>query len=473
MTSRLVLLALLVGCVPKAPVSTASVDPTAPVETAPSGTAPASNMPAPSAPTEPASGADPSATSGTAAAPPMESRKDAVKRKVDDAVSHLTSEDESRARRALEILQSEVAENPDVAAIHYNIGVAHQRLGQEAEARRAWTRTTEVDPTFAKAWLNLGVLSMAAGRADLALASFQAGARYAPESIELRTATISGLRQLKRYDEAIAEAKAALGINSKAIPIYNELALVYLDTKQFDLARFTLQKAQNDIDGAKGNARLYAVLGEVYYRLDYTGDALLSFQKALELDPYQLPALLYLAGYYMDNRSWNDATPLLERAARIAPKDGGVQLNLGIAYRGEGRFEDAKKAYLEALRLSPADPEPYRNLGVLYGDYMKAYDAALQSIEDYRRAGGKPADEIDAWVASVKKEQKRAEDKRRRDDERQKKEAAERQQPDEPPAAPTPAPDGSGTPAPTPDPAPAPVPQPAPSPDGSQDPWGG
>lgn len=460
-TSPLLLVVLAAACVPKAAVSTVGVEPTPSTTDRP---AAPPGMSEPSAPGEPAPGTDPSATSGTAVAPPSDStRKSVVARKVNDAVSLLTSEDESRAKRALEILQSEVTENPDVAAIHYNLGVAHQRLGQESEARRAWTRATEVDPTFAKAWINLGVLSMAAGRADLALASFQAGTRYAPESVDLRVATISALRQLKRFDDAIAEAKAALAINSKAIPVYNELALVYLDTRQFDLARFTLQKAQNDIDGAKGNARLYAVLGEVYYRLDYTGDALLSFQKALELDPYQLPALLYLAGYYMDNRSWTDATPLLERAVRIAPKDGGVQLNLGISYRGEGRFEDAKRAYLEALRFSPADPEPYRNLGVLYGDYIKAYDSALQSIEDYRRAGGKPPEEIDAWVASIKKEQKRVEDKRRRDDERAKNDEAERKREDEP--VPEPAPEPAPTPAATPEPAPAP--------DGGAAPWGG
>ncbi len=481
MTSRLVLLALLVGCVPKAKPPESSGE--AAAQTAPSETpaAPTSSVPEPtmeaSAPTlDPAVG-----TTGAAVAPPSAaaSRKDAVSRKVNDAAAMLTAGDESRARRALELLQSEATENPDVAAIHYNMGVAYERLGQEAEARRAWTRTTEVDPTFAKAWLNLGVMSMTAGRADLALASFQAGSRYAPESIDLRVATISGLRQLKRFDEAIAEAKAALLINSKAIPVYNELALVYLDTRQFDLARFTLEKAQNDIDGAKGNARLYAVLGEVYYRLGYTGDALQSFQKALELDPYQLPALMYLSGYHMDNRSWTDATPLLERAMRIVPKDAGVQLNLGISYRGEGRFEDAKKAYLEALRLSPADPEPHRNLGVLYGDYMKAYDAALQSIEDYRRAGGKPADEIDAWVASIKKEQKRVEDKRRRDEERKKREEEESRKASEPVTpvfAPetTPAPDATPVPEPAPAPTPAPgaAPDPAPA-GGSNDPWGG
>lgn len=483
MTSRLALLALLVGCAPKTGTTTSPV-PTTSVAAPPVATTEVAPAPVAAPESAPAPAAAPAETTGTAVATPATApalqiaQKDGVARRVNDAAAMLTTGDASRAQRAIEILQGELAENPQVATIHYNIGVAHQLLGQDAEARRAWTRATEVDPTFAKAWHNLGVANAAGGRLDLALASFQAGTRYNPNSIELRVASIAALRQLKRYDEAIAEAKAALFINSKAIPIYNDLAMVYLDTNRYDLARFTLEKALADIDGAKGNARLHAVLGEVYYRLGYTGDAVQSFQKSLELDPYQLPALLYLAGYHMDNRSWTDATPLLERAMKVAPNDAGIQLNLGICYRGEGRFEEAKRAYNEALRLRPKDPEPYRNLAVLYGDYMKAYDAALQSIEDYRRAGGGPASELDAWIASIKKEQERIEKQRLRE-ERQRKEAEEARKKEEgglfgPPdggtpdgSAPTGGQSAGGVPAPAPEqPAPAqPAPAPAPAPE--------
>ncbi len=480
MNANLLLSVLLAACLPKAPppASPAAGLPPPPVA-APAATPEPTAPPAAAvpAPTETAGAAV--ATAPAAAAVPSElaapessaiAASDALARQVNEAVTMLTAADPERAQRAIDVLRAQLSEHPDVAAIHYNMGVAHQILGQEPEARKAWTRATEVDPTFAKAWVNLGVLNLNAGRPDLALASFQAGERYAPESTDLRVASISVLRQLKRYPEAIAEAKTALSFNSKAIAIYNELAAVYLDTAQYDLAKFTLQKAMADIDGAKNNARLHAVLGEVYYRLGFPGDSVQSFQKALSLDPFQISAMLYLAGYYLDNRAWADATPLLERAAGIAPKDPGIQLNLGISYRGEGRFEDSRRVYLDALRLAPANPEPYRNLAVLYGDYMKAYDAALQAIEDYRRAGGGPPAELDLWIASIRKEQKRVEDKARREREKRELERAELSvpAPEPTPLAPVeggavipPAPDSPGEPVPS---------DPTTPPD---DPWGG
>jgi tetratricopeptide (TPR) repeat protein len=414
----------LAACGPKAPVTTvpvegASAAPVAPVvaEAAPATPiAPADVTAAPAAPVDAAAGG---------ASPSPTGLSEDARRSFDDAVAMLTTADAGRAQRALEMLSPLAGQYPDIAALHYNIGVAHQVLGRDVDARRAWTRATEVDPTAARAWLNLGVLGVTEGRPDVALSQIQSGIRYAPSNVELRVVAIGVLRSLKRYDEAKKEARAALQINTRSVPIYNNLALVYLDTAEYDLAKFVLQKALADIEGAAQNAQLHAVLGEVYLRQSLPGDALSEFKKALDLDPMNLPALQFLANYHLDNRAWADAIALLERAAQGAPKDAGIRLSLGIAYRGEGRFDDAKRVYEDALRLDPRNPEPYRNLAVLYGDSMKSYDAAVDSIEKYRQAGGGTPAELDQWVSALRKEQKRIEDRKKREAKQREAEAAE------------------------------------------------
>jgi lipopolysaccharide biosynthesis regulator YciM len=234
------------------------------------------------------------------------------------------------------------------------------------------------------------------------------------------------------------------------------------------------------------------MLGEVYLRQSLAGDALLEFRKSLELDPTNLQALQFLANYHLDNRAWADALPLLERASQVAPKDAGVRLSLGVAYRGEGRFDDARKSYEEALRLDGKNPEPHRNLAVLYGDYLKSYDQAVDAIEAYRKAGGGPAKELDDWVAAIRKDQKRSEDKKRRDAERKKRDeeearaaaAAAAQQPAlvpppiEPVPVSAPAPEPASVPTPAPEPAPMPTlapesaPNPTPAPAAPSNVWG-
>lgn len=472
--SRGLLLALaLVGCGPKtAPTTSPLAEPTAVAPApAPSAPMPAAPVPTPAA-TDPVPVADPAAAAPEApTGAPWDESSAGNGQQLGDAVAMLTTRDPGRARSALELLKPMVSQYPDVAAIPYNMGVAYNILGDDTEARRSWLRATDVDPTFAKAWFNLGALSLGKGNADAALSSFQAGIRQAPTDVDLRVAAISAQRALKRYPEAVAEAKSALQMNSRAIELYNQLALVYLETGQLDLATFMCFKAMEAADGAEKNAQLQANFGTIFLKQGYEGDAVGAFNKALELDPNQLSALQFLSTYYMDNRNYKAAMPLLERIVAQVPLLAGPRINLGIALRGEGRLEEAVSAYNEALRLDPANPEPHRNLAVLYGDYMKAYEQAIGEVEAYRRNGGNQAGDLDAWIAQIKKDKEKA-------DKRQKKEEDERRKRDAEAAPPPPTVIVEPVPAPAevvPVPAPAPVPEGTPPAGGSDpnNPWGG
>ncbi len=486
------LLWLALACAPKevgpaTPVSTTTAPPpsAAPTtEAAPPPSAPAPSTVSPS-PTDPAATATPASDPASAAAPQgaaWDEPTGGAEKQLSDAVAMLTTGDASRARGALELLKPLTAQYPDRAEIPYNIGVAHNILGDDTEARRSWLRATEVDPSFARAWLNLAALSARKGQHEAALASLQAGIRQNPKDVDLRVAAIATQRQLRRYSEAVSEAKSALKVNSKAIEVYNQLALVYIDTGQTDLAKFMCYKAMEAVEGADQNAQLQSNFGQIYLKDGYPGDAIAAFRKALEIDPNQLSSLQFLAGYYLDNRNYSDAIPLLERIVGLLPEAGGARTNLGIAYRGDGRFEDAIKAYNEALRLDPGSAEPHRNLAVLYSDYMKAYDAAVNEVEAWRRYGGNSA-EADAWIAQIRKDQEKAEKKRKKEEDARRKQAEEEAAlaappPPEPAPEPVPAPAPEPAPTPAPEVAPEPVPTPtpgesSPAPGGSDSPWGG
>ncbi|MBM4366937.1 MAG: tetratricopeptide repeat protein, partial [Deltaproteobacteria bacterium] len=451
-----------VSSAPPPSAAPAASTPVAPLPSAPaSSTAPAAtdSSTVPPASSDPASAANPQGAA-------WDEPTGGADKQLSDAVAMLTTGDASRARGALDLLKPLTSQYPDRAEIPYNIGVAHNILGDDTEARRSWLRATEVDPAFARAWLNLAALSARKGQHEAALASLQAGIRQNPRDVDLRVAAIATQRQLRRYSEAVAEAKSALKVNSKAIEVYNQLALVYIDTGQTDLAKFMCYKAMEAVEGADQNAQLQTNFGQIYLKDGYPGDAISSFRKALEIDPNQLSSLQFLAGYYLDNRNYSDAIPLLERIVGLMPEAGGARTNLGIAYRGDGRYEDAIKAYNEALRLDPGSAEPHRNLAVLYSDYMKAYDAAINEVEAWRRYGGNSA-EADAWIAQIRKDQEKAEKKRKKDEDARRKQAEE----DAALAAP---------PQPAPEPAPAPAPEPTPAPgesspvpEGSDTPWGG
>lgn len=359
---------------------------------------------------------------------PVETREERVRRVMTRSLEQLRLEDPTVAREVIEDLKALTADRPDAAEIPFNIGVAYELLGDDTNARKAYLRATDIDPSLGEAWLNLGALAESRGEFDRALQSYQAGLRYAPDNAGLIVGAVGALRRQGRYAQAITESKKALGQNANNVEIYNNLGLVYLAQGQTDLASFVYQKALNEIEGADANAYLHANLGKVHLARDETYLASQELKRALELDPTMVPAMIALAGLDMDDHNWADAAALLERARDRRPDDAAILINLGICYRGLGRYEESQALYERALDLDPRNADPYLNLAVLQGDYMRAYDAALASIDRYLVAGGKEVALAEQWrtdlVDAKGKYQKEVARKQRRE-ERDKKRAEE------------------------------------------------
>lgn len=416
----------------------------------------------PKQPTEPAAGS--AAAEAPTTAPTAEAKKEQpLYELVNSAVALMKpGADPASLQRAIGLLQQALAREPANPTVRFDLGVAKHRLGDLAGAQREYQTVVGQDPTFAKAWLHLGQIPYEQGKASEAEATWRAGQRNAPDDIALRVALIELLRTTGRVDAAINEAKTALAINANSVEVYNAMGLCWQEKGDLVLARFVYQKALAGIPGADTNAWLHLNLGWTYYLDGRTPLAVQELERALELDPYLVPALINLSRIYMDERNYGDTIPLLERAVARAPNDAGVRMNLGIAYRGVGRFAEAEREYREVMRLDPTDPTPWMNLGILFGDHTKNYDAAVDAFQKYIAGGGKESARAREYIALVTKERELVEKRKKAEEERKKREAerAEQKRLLEEAAKKKPAPE-----------APAPKPEtPAPTPDS---PWGG
>jgi predicted O-linked N-acetylglucosamine transferase (SPINDLY family) len=75
---------------------------------------------------------------------------------------------------------------------------------------------------------------------------------------------------------------------------------------------------------------------------------------------------------------------LMGQALRLAPSDGELYNNRGIALSKQLRWDEAIRDFMEALRRAPNDPEIHKNLGVAYfrmGRWNDAVAALLKAIE--------------------------------------------------------------------------------------------
>lgn len=387
--------------------------------------------------------------------------------KVERAVALLTTSNPEDTARARGLLESVVDAQPDNVFARYNLGVALQRLGDLEGAASELSRVTRADASFAAGWLALALTERQLGDVDAALRHLRAGIVNTPEDLDLHVALVGTLRQLGEVDEAIEEAKKALRINTRSLPLYDEMGRAWVAKGNLDMARFVYEKA-DQMPGSENNAALQAGFGRVLY---LRGDRYASeyrLKKSLEIDPNYLEGQVWLSRLYLDDHNWPAATPLLESATKLDPRHTGVLIELGNAYRGLGRLEDAQRVWRRALELNPKDPLPHFNLGVLLGDDLKSYDDGVKEIEAYLAGGGAEATLATTYIESFKKEKTRAEQRRKQEEDRlrrqkereqREKEAAaqkeaekeaEKAQPESPapeqPAEPEPAPQEPGSP---------------------------
>jgi len=349
---------------------------------------------------------------------------------VGQAKALLDTGDGAARAQAVTLLEAALKQDETLVQARVNLGVAKLASGDVGGAERLFRDAVQASPSYGMGWTYLGITLIRANQFADAEAVLRQGMSAAPEEMAIRVALAELLRLQKRAGEAVEVAKEALRVDTRSVDIFNSLGLAYMDQGEWMLARFVYQKAlrdadndgKSDIPGADVNASVHCNLGWTWFQMGDRFTAETELKRAVELDPNLVPALVYLSRLQMDSHNYEDTVPLLERAAKQAPGNHGVLMNLGLAYRGVGKLPEAKAAYQRALEIDPRNPDPHFNLAVLIGDYEKNYAGALGEFKQYVDGGGQERALAEEYSAAIEKEQKQQDKRKKAEDDRKKRE---------------------------------------------------
>jgi tetratricopeptide (TPR) repeat protein len=127
-----------------------------------------------------------------------------------------------------------------------------------------------------------------------------------------------------------------------------------------------------------------AALAEEYFRAGSALDdgdestqeeAAVAYRKALELDPFLVPALINLANIHYSRGETVEAQALYTRAIGLEADFFEAHFNLGNIYHDLGRFQEAQTCYLEALHLNPFYADAHFYLAVIFEKMGQSQDA--------------------------------------------------------------------------------------------------
>jgi protein O-GlcNAc transferase len=216
--------------------------------------------------------------------------------------------------------------DPKNARAYHLLGVvAHQLNRPDAAAHVG--RAVALDPDFAEAHNDRGVILAANGLFAEALSCFESAVALNPRYNEARNNFGQGLRSLGRFDEALT---------------------------QFELV----------LKSAPDSVLAHFNLASVFERLGRNPDAEKHYRSAISLRPDFVDAYVHLASLLQNTGRLPEAFAHAERAVALRPDSAGARNNLGNILRAMGRRDDAMAQYETALQIDPSSFMAHYNCGV-------------------------------------------------------------------------------------------------------------
>jgi tetratricopeptide (TPR) repeat protein len=279
-------------------------------------------------------------------------------------------------------IQSVLAADPNEYHALNFLGVVRAQQHREAEAERLFKRVIAEKPEFAGVHVNLGLLYTQTKQDEDAVSQFQEALRLDPSRSDARSALVNSLRaqartavqagSLEKGLALLLQARKAspqdpdvlfefgmtalqMSLLPDAIQAFqdaltlrkNDPSVLYaLGRAQIGLAEFPQAKASFEqfLQVRPDDASGHYAMGLVQQSLQQTAEARLHFEKSVQLQPVQTESYFQLGLMDLEQRELDGAATRFERVLERDPQHAG-------ALFGMGRIDFEKRDYLHAVPL--------------------------------------------------------------------------------------------------------------------------
>ncbi len=221
----------------------------------------------------------------------------------------------------------------------------HDELGM-------WTKVIAQRPQNARAHVNVGVLMERAGRAEEAVVEYRIALGLEPDYADAHYNLGVALIRLSRFDEAEQAFREAIRLSSSDPPAHINLAILLGRKNNWDAAleeyREAVRLAPYDQDARLGLARAMVMTRRFE-------DAFVQYRQMLEIAPNSANVHLSFANALIRYGDFPAAILEFREAARLNPTDVISRTNLGTALSMEGKTDEAVVALRDAVRVAPGD----------------------------------------------------------------------------------------------------------------------
>jgi protein O-GlcNAc transferase len=247
------------------------------------------------------------------------------------------------------LIRAAIAQAPDVAGYHANLGLIEAALGDHAAAIAAFDRASSLQPAIASA------IRPALAQSLLATSGWNRAASVFGEIAAADAGNAVAWRGLALAVHSLGDAPSALPAYRRAVELApddaiacNGLGAALLDTGAAAEALVVLENA-----AAKASVPFGPMLANLGNARRANGDnpgAVAAMRAALVCEPSNATTLANLAAVLSEEGALSEAAELCRRVLAVAPDDTAARANLGACL-----FDSGDVA--EAIRLWDAAPD--------------------------------------------------------------------------------------------------------------------
>jgi len=196
-------------------------------------------------------------------------------------------------------------------------------------------------------------------------------------SWELLGLTLASEGDIKEGGEALERALNAVPGNRE---FRINLAVFLAKNNWIDAAGQVLQP----LLGSDSDANVDRLIGYIRLQQRQEREAIIWFERALQLDPESIETLYRLGFAYHSMGDLQKATGLYRRALELDPNQFFARLQLGKILLLEGDYSDAERELVRAAQVRPGYPSTWRYLSetqLFLGDPQAALISARTAVE--------------------------------------------------------------------------------------------
>jgi Flp pilus assembly protein TadD len=304
--------------------------------------------------------------------------------------------DANNFEAAVAPLQKFIAEKPDVAYGHFQLGYAYTALKRGDEAQAEYERAIALDPKMPEAYLNLGILLMdkrqyAAAVAPLSKVVDLLPAQSRPRSLlavaqdrsgdqEGAARSFEGVLHLDPNDvtanQYLGDIDLRRGKPAEAGSRFRHALELRPDAPEILLGLAQSLEAQNKLEAAAayrkyldvvpGDSGARARLIHLLVSAQEYDAALAELERADAGKAASLDSLKLRADIQIAQKNLDAAIVTLRQAAILAPRDAQLVGGLGRVYLQKRDFSAAEKELRSALQIDPKNIVYWKDLNAVY-----------------------------------------------------------------------------------------------------------